>query len=173
MVVYLSIGSNVGNQFDNITNAIKKLNEVVKTKVKKASNIYKTEPVGNINQPTFLNIAVEIETELNPLELLSEIKKIEYQLGRKPQQERWGPRIIDIDIILYDDLIINDVQLVLPHAEFRRRRFVLQPLADLCGSKIDPITGKTIKELLLCPEVEGKVVETELKVTLEPLRLEP
>ncbi|HOQ33031.1 MAG TPA: 2-amino-4-hydroxy-6-hydroxymethyldihydropteridine diphosphokinase [Candidatus Hydrogenedens sp.] len=173
MMAYLSIGSNLGERFDNITNAIRKLNEISKTKVKKASNIYETEPVGNRNQPTFLNIAVEIETELSPLELLSEIKKIEYQLGRTPQQERWGPRIIDIDIILYNDSIINDVQLVLPHAEFRNRRFVLQPLADLCGSKVDPITGKTIEELLLGSEVKGKVVKTELKVTLEPLRLEP
>ncbi|MGC8845296.1 MAG: 2-amino-4-hydroxy-6-hydroxymethyldihydropteridine diphosphokinase, partial [Candidatus Hydrogenedens sp.] len=125
MRVYLSIGSNMGKRFDNITHALRKLNEVFKTKVKKASNIYETEPVGNKNQPTFLNIAVEIETELSPLELLSEIKKIEYQLGRTHRQERWIPRIIDIDIIFYDDLIFNDVQLVLPHAEFRKRRFVL------------------------------------------------
>jgi len=164
MRVYLSIGSNMGKRFDNITHALKKLNEIFKTKVKKASNIYETEPVGNKNQPTFLNIAVEIETELNPLELLSEIKKIEYELGRTPC-EKWGPRIIDIDIILYGNVCINEKQLVLPHAEFRKRRFVLQPLAELCSNEVDPITGMTIEELLLSTEVEGKVIKTELKLT--------
>lgn len=164
MRVFLSIGSNLGNRCENITNALKKLYEIENTKVKRASDVYETEPVGRTNQPAFLNIAVEIETDLGPLELLSEIKKIEYQLGRTPQ-ERWGPRIIDIDIILYDNLIINDVQLVLPHREFRKRRFVLQPLAELCGNAVDPITGKTIEELLLSSEVEGKVVKTELKIT--------
>ncbi|MCA1902960.1 MAG: 2-amino-4-hydroxy-6-hydroxymethyldihydropteridine diphosphokinase [Candidatus Hydrogenedens sp.] len=164
MIVYLSIGSNLGNRLDNIAEALKKLGTILNTKVKRASDIYETEPVGNVYQPIFLNIAVEIETELNPLELLREIKKIEYELGRT-SQERWGPRVIDIDIIFYDDVCINDKQLVLPHAEFRKRRFVLQPLADLCGSKIDPITGKTIEELLLSPEVEGKVVRTNLMVT--------
>lgn len=164
MMVYLSIGSNLGNRLENITNAIKKLNELANTKVKKVSTIYETEPVGKKNQPTFLNIAVEIETELSPLELLSEIKKIEYELGRTPS-ERWGPRTIDIDIILYGNVCINEKQLVLPHAEFRNRRFVLQPLAELCCNEVDPITGLTIEELLLSSEVEGKVVKTELKVT--------
>ena len=164
MRVYLSIGSNLGNRFDNIKLALNKLSQIRNTEVKKASGVYETEPIGKVEQPVFLNIAVEIETELNPLELLSELKTIEYQLGRI-HHERWGPRIIDIDIILYDNVCINDKKLILPHAEFRKRRFVLQPLADLCGKEIDPITGKTIEELLLSPEVEGKVVKTELKVT--------
>ncbi len=164
MRVYLSIGSNLGNRFDNIKLALNKLSQIRNTEVKKASGVYETEPIGKVEQPVFLNIAVEIETELNPLELLSELKTIEYQLGRI-HHERWGPRIIDIDIILYDNVCINDKKLILPHAEFRKRRFVLQPLADLCGKEIDPITGKTIEELLLSPEVEGNVVKTELKVT--------
>lgn len=164
MKVYLSIGSNLGNRLDNIINAVKKLNSIVQTKVNKVSNIYETEPVGEKNQPAFLNIAVEIETELNPLELLSEVKKIENELGRTPR-ERWGPRIIDIDIILYGNVCINDERMVLPHAEFRRRRFVLEPLVELCRNEVDPITGKTIEELLSSPEVEGKVVKTGLKIT--------
>ncbi len=164
MRVYLSIGSNIGSRLENITNALRKLNSLAQTRVNRVSAIYETEPIGNINQPSFLNIAVEIETELHPLELLSELKKIEYDLGRT-EQERWGPRIIDIDIILYGDICINEKQLVLPHAEFRKRRFVLQPLVELCSDRVDPVTGKTIEELLSSPEVEGKVVKTGLNAT--------
>lgn len=164
MKVYLSIGSNLGSKLDNISKAIKKLNEILYTEVIQTSCVYETEPIGNFNQPVFYNIAVEIETGLSPLELLSEIKKIELQLGRTVQ-ERWGPRVIDIDIILYDDVCWSDEQLVLPHTEFRNRRFVLQPLLDLNSQITDPITGKTVEELLSSPEVKGNVVKTELKVT--------
>ncbi|HOV33713.1 MAG TPA: 2-amino-4-hydroxy-6-hydroxymethyldihydropteridine diphosphokinase [Candidatus Hydrogenedens sp.] len=164
MKAYLSIGSNLGNKLDNINEALKKLNKILHTEIIKTSYVYETEPIGNFNQPTFYNIAVEIETGLSPLELLSEIKKIELQLGRTTQ-ERWGPRVIDIDIILYGNVCWSDEQLVLPHAEFRNRRFVLQPLSDLNSQITDPITGKTIKELLSSSEVKGNVVKTELKVT--------
>jgi 2-amino-4-hydroxy-6-hydroxymethyldihydropteridine diphosphokinase len=164
MKAYLSIGSNLGSKLDNISKAIKKLNEILYTEVIQTSCVYETEPIGNFNQPVFYNIAVEIETGLSPLELLSEIKKIELQLGRTVQ-ERWGPRVIDIDIILYDDVCWSDEQLVLPHTEFRNRRFVLQPLLDLNSQITDPITGKTVEELLSSPEVKGNVVKTELKVT--------
>ncbi len=164
MRVLLSIGSNLGGRLENITSALEKLNKLKDVEVKQTSHIYETEPVGRLNQPVFYNIAVEIETDLSPLELLSEVKKIEYELGRIPQ-ERWGPRVIDIDIIFYGNVCINEKDLILPHAEFRRRRFVLEPLAEICSEAVDPVTGKTVKELLSNPEVEGKVVKTELKVT--------
>ena len=112
-----------------------------------------TEPWGVQEQPMFINMAVEIETALKPDALLHLLKNIEIEVGRLPTSH-WGPRIIDLDILLYDDLIIKTSELEIPHPHISKREFVLKPLAEIAPEKIHPVFRKTMKRLL--PEVDGQ-----------------
>ncbi len=143
--VYLALGSNLGNPAEYLKQAIKNLKKI--GTIQKISSFYKTEPVGKINQPWFLNCVVEMTTTLTPLELLNKINNIETALGRI-RSVKWGPRTIDIDILLYDNLVLETEQLTIPHHLFRERRFVLEPLAEIAPDAIDPITKKLMCELL-------------------------
>lgn len=145
--VYIGIGSNIGNREENCQKA---LELIIKSgiKVKKCSSMIETEPWGVKEQPRFINMAIEIETELNPEELLGLLKKIEGTLGRR-QTTRWGPREIDLDILLYDDMILKTPELEIPHPLLHKREFVLQPLAEIAPDKIHPVFKKSVKELLL------------------------
>jgi 2-amino-4-hydroxy-6-hydroxymethyldihydropteridine diphosphokinase len=143
---YLSLGSNVGDRADYLRRAIEMLNgsgvEVLRT-----SSVYETEPMEMREQNWFLNMALECRTDLFPLQLLRRLKKIETALGRKRIVPK-GPRTIDIDIILYGHAIVKMPVLEIPHASFRERRFVLAPLAELAAELRDPVTKRTIGELL-------------------------
>jgi len=143
---YLSIGSNLGNREENCEKAISFL-EQNGIKVTKRSSLYETEPWGVKNQPKFINMAVEVETYLEPQELLKTIKKIEAELGRR-SNIRWGPRVIDLDILFYDNLIINTPELTIPHPAIIEREFVLKPLSEIAPDKTHPVIKKSIKELL-------------------------
>jgi len=130
-ICYLGIGSNLGNRKKNINSAIKKIGALNKTKVIKLSKIIETEPVGGPgNQPKFLNAALKIQTELSPLKLLKNLKKIEKELGRT-KTIRYGPRIIDLDILFYADKIINRKDLKIPHPKIFEREFVIRPLLEV------------------------------------------
>ena len=141
MKIFLSLGSNVGDREGNLRSAIEHL------RVLRASPIYETEPVDYTDQPWFLNLVVEIETDLAPLELLAATSRIEQELGRVRTVAK-GPRTIDIDILLYGDEVIDQPGLQIPHPRMAERRFVLAPLADLAPDLRHPIMHQTIREML-------------------------
>jgi 2-amino-4-hydroxy-6-hydroxymethyldihydropteridine diphosphokinase len=144
--VFIGIGSNLGNREQYCTSAIKLLIESG-LKVTKMSRKFETEPWGVENQPRFINMVVKAETVLEPLKLLAILKDIEFRLGRKPDI-RWGPRTIDLDILLYDDLVLNTPELNIPHTGMEKRSFVLLPLAEIAPETIHPLINKRIRELL-------------------------
>jgi 2-amino-4-hydroxy-6-hydroxymethyldihydropteridine diphosphokinase len=127
-------------------------------RLKRASGLYETEPIGLRDQPWFLNLAAEFETDLFPLQLLHRIESVERQLGRKRVVVN-GPRTIDIDILLYGNFVVRTGELEIPHPRFHERRFVLAPLAELTPDLRDPVTGKTMRELLAA--VRGQTVRRE------------
>ena len=146
MKVYLGLGSNLGERRKNIEEAVALLIENSSVRVKKISSLIETEPEGVREQPFFLNGVVEIETELSPSLLLKLLKSIEKTLGRKATK-RWEPRIIDLDILLYGDLIIDNDGLKIPHPLLTERNFVLAPLKEIAPEAIHPILGKKIQEI--------------------------
>jgi 2-amino-4-hydroxy-6-hydroxymethyldihydropteridine diphosphokinase len=143
--VYLSLGSNMGDRQHNLNEAIELLSQ--RAKMFEVSSTYETEPVGNSNQPRFLNLAARIQTRLAPLELLTLTKGIEAKLGRTKDKPN-APRPIDIDILFYGDQIIKNRQLTIPHPRLTERAFVLVPLAEIAPKLIHPVSGKTTEKLL-------------------------
>lgn len=141
MNVYLSLGSNLGDREANLRAAIEHL------PVLRVSPIYETEPVDYTDQPWFLNLVAEIETDLSPLELLATTSRIEKELGRVRDIPK-GPRTIDIDILLCGDAVVDEPHLQIPHPRMAERRFVLAPLADLAPNLKHPLTHQTIREML-------------------------
>ncbi len=148
--VYLGIGSNLGDREANLKGALDALSGQVK--IEKISSIYETEPVGYAEQPWFLNLVCRGETGVEPLALLSLAKKIEAQMGR---QESFlnAPRLIDIDILLFDDRVIETDDLIVPHPRIGERGFVLVPLTEIAPALVHPTNGKTMINLL--SEFEG------------------
>lgn len=151
---YLSIGSNLGDRINYLKKALVKLKQN-NIQIIKSSNIIETEPYGYKEQGKFLNMAVEIDSDLEPFELMKLISKIESELGRI-RTKRWGPRVIDIDIIFYDSLIINEPDLKIPHPDMQNRFFVLKPLQEIAPNFVHPVLKKTITELLENLNSEGK-----------------
>ena len=150
-IVYLVLGTNLGDRIANLRAAIKALSPEINAIAE--SKVYETPPWGYENQPTFLNMAVKCETNLEPELLLKCLKQLEVQLGRE-QSFRWGPRLIDIDILFYDDLILESKSLTIPHPRLHERAFVLVPLADIASDFIHPVLKKTIKELLASVDMD-------------------
>jgi 2-amino-4-hydroxy-6-hydroxymethyldihydropteridine diphosphokinase len=155
--VYLGIGTNLGDRLQNLQYALAALPESVR--VVKASRIYETAPWGYLDQPNFLNQVVEVETSLTPLDLLGALKRIEQHLGRQ-QTFRYGPRQIDIDILLYGRQVIEAPGLQIPHPRFHERAFVLVPLAELAPGLRHPVLRRTVSDLLQEVDASGvKVFE--------------
>ena len=143
--VFISLGSNMGNRLGYIKNAIDALKH--KSQVTTVSPIYETSPYGNVEQGNFLNCAVYIKTVLPPFALLEYIHKVEKALGRE-RRIKWGPRTIDIDIVFYDEIILNTLELTIPHPDMQNRLFVLKPLADIAPQQYHPVLKKSVKDLL-------------------------
>lgn len=145
-IVYIGIGSNLGNRQKNCCRAIELL-EKKGIVVKKISSVYDTEPWGVTDQPRFINIAIEVETKLEPYQLLIALKDIEKEIGRG-ETFKWGPRIVDMDILLFDDLFLQDNSLQIPHPLMHKRDFVLKPLCEIAPEKIHPLLKVRICDLL-------------------------
>jgi len=145
-IAYIGIGSNLGNRQENCLRAI----ELLQKKgiiVTKRSSLYETEPWGVKDQPRFINMAVEIDTSLEPKELLKILKNIEKELGRE-KSSKWGPRIIDLDILLFDDIILNKDNLKIPHPLMHERDFVLRPLCEIAPDIYHPLLKMRMYELM-------------------------
>jgi len=160
-MIFLGLGSNVGNREENIKTAIRNLSQNSNVTVIHSSSLYETEPVGYVEQASFLNAVVQIDSRLSPRKILTICQEIEAQMGRE-RIIHWGPRNIDIDLLSYDGIILNTADLILPHPFLAERRFVLVPLAEISESVIlDTFTAKDL--LLRCKDPgEVKIYKTEI-----------
>jgi 2-amino-4-hydroxy-6-hydroxymethyldihydropteridine diphosphokinase len=147
MIAYIGIGSNLANPLDQCRIAVDIMGDMPGVKLLRVSSFYRTEPVGVTDQGEFVNAVCEIRTRVNPRPLLALLKSIESLMGRKDER-RWGPRLIDLDLLLYGQAVINDRALVIPHPECHKRRFVLVPLNEIASYVIHPAFGVSVKGLL-------------------------
>lgn len=152
---YLSLGTNMGDKKKNLLEAIEKIGKLENTKVTSQSTILETEPFGYIEQDMFLNTCIEIKTLFTPQELLEKLLSIELEMGRV-RTIKWGPRIIDIDILFFDDEIIQDKNLAVPHPWISERMFVLEPLCEIAPNLIHPLERKPVATL-------KRILEKELE----------
>jgi 2-amino-4-hydroxy-6-hydroxymethyldihydropteridine diphosphokinase len=148
--VFVGIGSNVGDREGYIELARRGLAAIPRTRLVAMSPVYETEPVGPVPQGSFLNAAAELETDLEPFELLRAMREVERAAGREPPDQRmkWGPRTLDLDILLYGERVLSHDDLVVPHPLMHERWFVLKPLADLDPSVVHPLLEMTVGDLL-------------------------
>ncbi|UCD77851.1 MAG: 2-amino-4-hydroxy-6-hydroxymethyldihydropteridine diphosphokinase [Desulfobacterales bacterium] len=147
-IAYISVGSNLGNKLENCRSGIAALIRSGNTRLVDQSPIYRTEPVDYLNQEWFVNCVAKIETDLDPLPLLDILKSIERAAGRIKDTIRFGPRVLDLDIILFDDLVLNEPGLTVPHPRMHKRRFVLKPICDIEPDINHPVFHRTMKSLL-------------------------
>jgi len=145
---FIGIGSNQGDRLTHIFESMRALNATAGVHVCQVAVITETEPVGGPPQDRYLNTVVEVETSLAPRELLRILRDVERQRGRRPSAERWGPRPIDLDLLLYEDQVVDEEDLTVPHPRMHERRFVLEPLAQLAPQFIHPVMKQSIQELL-------------------------
>lgn len=145
---YIGLGSNIGDRELKLLMAIAELGKLPQTRVTAVSPFYETEPVGGVPQDNFYNAVVRLNTELAPLELLDRLKKLETEVFRRVPSQRWGARSMDLDILLYGELVFSCDQLTIPHPRLAERRFALQPLSDIAPDLVHPTLGKRIVELL-------------------------
>jgi len=150
--VYLALGSNLGNRAANLKAAIAALPPQMEVKAK--SRVYETPPWGYTNQDKFLNQVVKAQTYLEPELLLKHLKRLEVALGRVPTFQ-YGPRLIDIDILLYDDLVFDSADLKIPHPNMHERGFVMLPLMDVAPDLVHPVKKQTIRQLIAFCDVSG------------------
>ncbi len=152
--VFIGIGSNVGDRHEYVRLAQRGLGEMPGTRVKALSRIYETQSVGPIPQGEYLNAVAELETPLDPYDLLDGLEAIERETGRVPRDERvkWGPRTLDLDVLLYGNRVISSDELIVPHPLMHERWFVLKPLADIDPAVVHPLLEMTVGQLLIYVE---------------------
>lgn len=153
MRAYVGLGSNLGDRTAHLLLGLSALSRLPDTHLLRLSPIYETEPVGP-SQPPYLNLVAELETELPPRALLGEMLRIERAQGRE-RRERWGPRTLDLDLLLYGDLVLKEEDLEVPHPRLHQRAFVLVPLLDLLPEGRHPLLGQSFRELLASLDTSG------------------
>lgn len=148
-LAYIGIGSNLGDRSQNTSDAIRLLDDHPGIRVKALSHFYETEPLTlrGEKQNFYLNCVLKVSTTLNPIQLFHVMQDVEKLLGRV-REKKWEPRVIDLDLLLFDDEIFRTTSLVIPHPELHKRRFVLEPLAEIAPNLIHPIKGASVKNLL-------------------------
>ena len=146
-IAYIGIGSNIGDKVHQCEKAVSEIVKIDRHKLLAKSSLFKTQPIGYTSQDWFVNAVIEIETDLEPLDLLRSLKAIEARLGRT-ETFRWGPRVIDLDLLLFDQEEIQTEELQIPHPRFHERQFVLIPLAEIDRGLVHPVLKKTVGELL-------------------------
>ena len=147
-VAYVALGSNLGDRFAYVRSGLSALGETAGVRVEQTSQMRQTSPVGGPSeQGDFLNAVASVLTSLDAVELLDVLQAIEDRFGRQ-RRERWGPRTLDLDLLLYDDAVIETERLIVPHPRMHERRFVLEPLCDVAPEAIHPVLGLTARELL-------------------------
>lgn len=161
-VAFISVGSNIGDKLRNCRNALAALTAGGMAVLKRQSHFYRTEPVDYAEQEWFVNAVVEIETAREPMMLLSELKSIETAAGRERGGVRFGPRLLDLDILLYDSVIFDSPELIIPHPRMHKRRFVLQPMCDINKKLIHPVLKMDMETLLAAlPEYEQRIIRIQ------------
>jgi 2-amino-4-hydroxy-6-hydroxymethyldihydropteridine diphosphokinase len=150
-LAYVGLGSNLGDRRGLIREALKRIERIDGVHVRRRSRIIETDPVGGPVQPRYLNAVAEVETRLEPGPLLRRLHEVERSLGRR-RKTRWGPRTIDLDLLLWGDRSVATRRLTIPHPRMSERRFVLAPLAELCPARRVPGTGRTVRGLLRAVE---------------------
>lgn len=158
----LILGSNLGNRLENLQEACKRLDQKA-GRILQKSRVYETQPWGNTDQPEFLNMAVRLETKSTPEELLRAVLQIEKEMGRTRDQ-KWAPRIIDIDLVMFSDLVIQTPELIVPHPEMHHRNFVLVPCMDVAAGWVHPVFEQTVEDLYWNNEDPLDVVMLEERI---------
>ncbi len=145
--VFIALGSNLGDKEANLKEAVRLLKERDDLKVKGSSSIYLSKPFDGSDQPDYLNSLIEIESSIEPVDLLRVLKEIESDMGRDPDGERWASRVIDLDIIYYGNRVISEEGLIIPHPQATLRDFVMKPLSEISPDFKDPLLELTAREL--------------------------
>lgn len=156
---YIGLGSNLGDRELKLLMAVAELGKLPGTRVTGVSQFYETEPVGGVPQDNFYNAVARVFTTLSPFLLLDELKRVETEVFKRKPSERWGARSMDLDILLYGELVLDSDRLIIPHPRLAERRFALQPLADLAPDLVHPVLGKTVAQLLAALTTTEKVVK--------------
>jgi len=156
--VYISVGSNLGDKLENCRRGIAALAATAEIWITGQSRFYKTEPVNFTAQEWFINCAVRLASPLGPFELLDRLLTIQREAGRPPNELRFGPRVLDLDLLMYDLMVLDDARLCLPHPRMHQRRFVLQPMCDINPSLVHPLLGKDVRSLLSELDEHGQQV---------------
>ncbi|UGS42031.1 2-amino-4-hydroxy-6-hydroxymethyldihydropteridine diphosphokinase [Pseudocitrobacter corydidari] len=146
-VAYIAIGSNLASPLEQVNAAIQALGEIPQSRIVALSSFYRTPPLGPQDQPDYLNAAVALETSLAPEALLDHTQRIELQQGRVRKAERWGPRTLDLDIMLFGNVVINTERLTVPHYDMKNRGFMLWPLFEIAPESVFP-NGETLRQCL-------------------------